>query len=129
MIAPRPLIAGICLPFLCSGVAKLLDFNGAVAEFAHFGFAVPAAFAALTIALHLGGSVAAIALRSTPAILAALALAAFTVAATVIAHAFWTFEGLARIQHTNIFVEHLSIAFALVFVAWWNWRPRERRPA
>ena len=122
MIAPRLLIAGICLPFLFSGIAKLLDFNGAVAEFAHFGFAAPALFAALTIALQLGASAAAIALRSKPAVVAALALAGFTVAATLIAHAFWRFEGVARIQHTNIFVEHLSIAFALAFVAWWNRR-------
>jgi transmembrane protein len=122
MIAPRLLIAGICLPFLFSGIAKLLDFNGAVAEFAHFGFAVPALFAALTIALQLGASAAAITLRSKPAVVAALALAAFTVAATLIAHAFWTFEGAARFQQTNIFVEHLSIAFALAFVAWWKWR-------
>jgi uncharacterized membrane protein YphA (DoxX/SURF4 family) len=78
MIAPRLLIAGICLPFLFSGVAKLLDFDGAIAEFASFGFPVPALFAALTIALQLSASVA-------------------------------------------------SIAFALAFVAWWDWRPRERR--
>jgi hypothetical protein len=71
------------------------------------------------IALQLSASVAAIVFRSTPAILAALALAAFTVAATVIAHS----------HQLVIFVEHLSIAFALAFVAWWNWRPRERRPS
>lgn len=122
MIAPRLLIAGICLPFIFSGVAKLLDFNGAVAEFSALGFAVPALIAALTIALQLGGSAAAIALGGKPAVVAALALAAFTIAATLIAHAFWRFEGVARIQHTNIFVEHLSITFALAFVAWWNWR-------
>lgn len=124
MIAPRLLIAGICLPFLFSGFAKLFDFNGAVAEFAHFGFSLPALFAALTIALQLGGSLAAITLRSKTAVVAALALAVFTVAATLIAHAFWTFDGAARAMHTNIFVEHLSIAFALAFVAWWNWRLR-----
>jgi uncharacterized membrane protein YphA (DoxX/SURF4 family) len=129
MIAPRLLIAGICLPFLFSGVAKLLDFDGAMAEFAHFGFPFPELFAALTIVLQLGGSVTAIALRSKPTVVAALALAAFTVAATLIAHAFWRFEGVARIQHTNIFVEHLSIAFALAFVAWWSWGARERRSA
>jgi uncharacterized membrane protein YphA (DoxX/SURF4 family) len=119
VIAPRLLIAGICLPFLFSGIAKLLDFDGAVAEFAHFGFSVPALFAALTIALQLGGSAAAIALGSRPAVVAALALAAFTVAATVLAHS----------HQPVILVEHLSIAFALGFVAWWSWRPRERRPS
>jgi DoxX len=113
VIAPRLLIAGICLPFLFSGVAKLLDFNGAVAEFSAF-FSFPALLAALTIALQLGASIAATALRSTWAILAALALAAFTVAATVLAHS----------HQPIIFIEHLSIAFALAFVAWWYFKLR-----
>jgi uncharacterized membrane protein YphA (DoxX/SURF4 family) len=110
MIAPRSLIAGICLPFLYSGVTKALDFEGAVAEFAAVG--LPAGFVPLTIALQLGASAAAITLRSVPAIIAALALAAFTIGATVIAHS----------HQVVIFVEHLSIAFSLAFVAWWNWR-------
>ena len=118
MIAPRLLVAGICLPFLFSGVAKLLDFEGAVAEFSAF-FGFPAVFAALTIALQLGASVVAIALPGRAAVVAALALALFTVAATLLAHS----------HQLAIFVEHLSIAFALVFVAWWNWRPREPRPS
>jgi uncharacterized membrane protein YphA (DoxX/SURF4 family) len=117
-MAPRLLIFGICLPFLFSGVAKLLDFNGAVAEFAAF-FGFPALFAALTIALQLGASAVAIAMSGRAAVLAALALALFTVAATVLAHS----------HQITIFVEHLSIAFALAFVAWWNWRSREPRPA
>jgi len=116
VIAPRLLIAGICLPFLFSGVAKLLDFEGAVTEFSAF-FAYPAVFAALTIALQLGASVVAIAMRGKTAVMAALALAMFTIAATVIAHS----------DQLMIFIEHLSIAFGLAFVAWWNWRPRERR--
>jgi predicted membrane channel-forming protein YqfA (hemolysin III family) len=39
------------------------------------------------------------------------------------------FSGLAHSHQITIFVEHLSIAFALIFVAWWNWRSREPRPA
>ena len=117
MIAPRLLIAGICLPFLFSGVAKLLDFSGAVAEFSTF-FGQPALFAALTIALQLGAPVVAIALRGKAAVLAALALALFTVAATLLAHS----------REITVFVEHLSITFALAFVAWWNWITDEHRP-
>ena len=51
MIAPRLLIAGICLPFLFSGVTKLIDYDGAVAEFAVLGFP-PGLFRA-TITLQL----------------------------------------------------------------------------
>ena len=111
MSTPRLLIAGICLPFLFSGLAKLTDFHGAVAEFSAF-FTQPAVFAALTIALQLGASLVAIALPGKAAVAAALALAVFTVAATILAHS----------HQASIFVEHLSIAFALAFVAWWNWR-------
>jgi hypothetical protein len=118
VIAPRLLIAGICLPFLFSGMAKLLDFDGAVAEFSAF-FGQPALFAALTIALQLGASIVAIAMPGRPAVMAALSLAAFTVAATVLAHS----------HQATIFVEHLSIAFALLFAAWWNWRRHESRAA
>jgi uncharacterized membrane protein YphA (DoxX/SURF4 family) len=109
------LIAGICLPFLFSGVTKLIDYNAAVAEFAAAG--LPAWWVPLTIALQLGASISAIALRGVPASVGALALAAFTIAATVIAHS----------HELVIFAEHLSITFALVFVAWWNWRPAPYR--
>ena len=110
VIAPRILIAGICLPFLFTGIAKALDFEAAVTEFA--GFGLPLAIVALTIALQLGASVSAIALRGRPAIYAALALALFTIAATLLAH-----------RHEPIVLtEHLSISFALCFVAWWDWR-------
>ena len=110
MIAPRLLIAGICLPFLFSGVAKMIDFGGAVVEFTAAG--LPAWTVPLVIALQLGASIAAIALAGIPASVAALALAGFTVAATALVH----------LHQVVILIEHLSIAFALVFVAWWKWR-------
>ena len=47
--------AGLCLAYAYSGVAKLLDFHGAMAEQAHFGLSPPALFAGLTIAVQLGG--------------------------------------------------------------------------
>ena len=109
-ITPRILIAGICLPFVFSGIAKASDFEAAIAEFAAFGLPLP--IVALTIALQLGASVAAITLRGRPAVYAALALALFTMAATLLAH-----------RHEPIILtEHVSIACALCFVAWWNWR-------
>lgn len=115
MNAERLLIAGICLPFLFSAFAKLVDFDGAIAEFTAVGFPLPAVFAALTIALQLGASAAAIALPGRYAVAGALALALFTIAATLLVH----------LRDARILVEHLSIAFALAFVAWWNWRLHE----
>ena len=112
MSAERLLIAGICLPFLFSAFAKLADFDGAVAECSAAGLPLPALVAALTIALQLGASAAVVALPGAYAAAGALALAFFTVAATLLVHR----------RDTRILVEHLSIAFALVFVAWWDWR-------
>lgn len=50
-MAPRPIIAALCLPLLFSGIATVADVNGAVAKFSHFSSSVPALFAALTMAL------------------------------------------------------------------------------
>src|SRR5258706_6655422 len=119
----RLLIAGVCLPFLFSGVGKLLNFDAAAGEFAGLGFPVPALFVWAIVAVQLGGLIAAMLLRGLPAILGAVALVAFTMAATVIAHAFGKFDGDLRFQQTNIFIEHLSITFALL-LAWQAWRAR-----
>jgi uncharacterized membrane protein YphA (DoxX/SURF4 family) len=36
--------AGLCLAYVYSGVSKLLDFQGAMAEQTHFGLSPPALF-------------------------------------------------------------------------------------
>lgn len=120
------LLAGICLPFLFSGALKLGSFGAAVAEVTALGLPMPALAAALTILIQLGGSAALILGRGWVALLGGLALAGFTLLATLIAHAFWNFDGPARMQQTNVFVEHLSIAFALVFTGWWRWRQAQQ---
>ena len=119
---PIALVAGISLPFLFSGITKLTNLSGAVAEFSGLGLPLPAVALGLTILVQLGGPAALILGRGRPAVLGALALAGFTVLATLIAHAFWRFEGPARMQQVNIFVEHMSIAFALVFAGWHRWQ-------
>lgn len=119
-IVARLLIAGLCLPFLISGVVKSLRFAGAVEEFSSLGFPRPALFAALTIALHLCASLSVIVLAGWPAALGALALAAFTLVASLMAHAFWKKRGVARFQQTNIFVEHVALTCGLLFVAHWH---------
>lgn len=53
--------AGLCLVFLYSGFAKLLDFAGAIEEQTHFGLRPPALFPAATIVVQL--MVAVLALR------------------------------------------------------------------
>src|SRR5262250_3133403 len=97
--------AGLCLAFAYSGIAKLLDFPGAVAEQAHFGLQPAALFAAATITVQLGGSALVLLARGRARALGAVMLAGFTIVATVIGHAFWTMTGIERFQNLNAFLE------------------------
>lgn len=94
-------------PFLASGLVKLLDFGGATAEAAGLGLSPPALVAAAVIATQLGGS--ALFLTRRWCWLGAGLLAGFTVVATLIAHAFWTFDGADRARQTATFLEHVAI--------------------
>jgi len=108
---------GLCLAFLYSGVSKLLDFPAALAEQAHFGLNPPALFALATIVVQLGGSLLVLFGRGWQRALGALALAGFTIAATVIGHAFWTMSGDERFHNLNSFLEHAGLVGGFVIIA------------
>lgn len=114
----RVFIAGVCAPFVVSGVSKIFDLAGASRELASLGIAHPLAMALLVVAVQLGGSLLAIFHHGGWAALGAVLLAAFTVYATWLAHAFWTYQGVEYMSEMNIFFEHVSIVFALLMVAW-----------
>jgi transmembrane protein len=105
----------LCLPFWWSGLSKLLDFSGGTAEMASLGLEPAWLFNALTILVQLGGSLLVIVNLWTW--LGAGALGVFTALATVLAHQFWTFEGLERAREVNAFLEHLAIIAGLVLAA------------
>ncbi len=109
-------LLALCGAYLQGGLVKLLDFDGAIAEMANFGLQPAAWFAVAVIALELGAS--AMVLGGFGRRWAALALAAFTVAASFMANAFWTVEGPARGPQMNAFFEHLGLAGAWLLVAW-----------
>jgi len=102
--------------YLLGGIVKLIDWQGAVAEQAHFGMPAPAIFAALTIAVELIGP--ALILADRLAWLGAGMLAVFTMLAAFVANAFWTMSGPDRFMATNAFFEHLGLVggFALVAI-------------
>jgi putative oxidoreductase len=111
------LAARLCLAavFLYSGAAKLLFWPGGIEEFAELGLPVPALSLAATIVLQIGaGAALAIGWRSGPA---ALALAAFTVAATIAGHPFWAFDGADFHHQLTIALEHLAIVGGLLAIA------------
>lgn len=123
-----PLFLGLlalCAAYIQGGLNKLLDFPGAVGEAEHFGLPLPAFVAASTIALELGASFFILVGRLRW--LGALALGAFTLAATFIANRFWELPaGHERFMTANGFFEHLGLVGAFLLVAWWDLRGSTR---
>lgn len=105
----------LCLPFWWSGLTKLFDFSGGTTEMAGLGLAAPGLFNALTILVQLGGSLLVI--LNVWTWLGAGALGVFTLLATVLAHQFWTLDGIERARQLNTFLEHLAIIAGFVLVA------------
>ena len=108
--------------YLVGGIAKLADFPAAVAEQAHFGIRPAALWAALTILVELLGS--SLILFGRFVWLGAGMLGVFTVAAAIVANAFWTMQGQERFMATNAFLEHVGLVGGLVLVALLAERPR-----
>lgn len=107
----------IAAPFLVSGLLKLMNFSGTIAEVRGLSGLEPAAvFAVLVILVQLGGSILVIA-GGRWAWIGAITLAGFTVVATLLAHAFWLKPQAERMLHMNIFFEHVSICGGLLLVA------------
>jgi len=102
--------------FWLSGIAKLADFNGGVAEMAHFGLEPPALFNIATAVVQLVGSALIIANRWTW--LGAGMLAVFTALTIPIAHNFWTMEEPMRTVEFYVVMEHITVIGALMVVAW-----------
>ncbi|WP_175782085.1 DoxX family protein [Burkholderia anthina] len=98
--------------FLIGGIAKALDFDGAVAEQAHFGLHPPALWAVLAIAVEIVGSLCVVFRRFTW--LGAGSLGMLTLVAMVVANDFWNRSGAEHFMALNSFFEHLGLIAALV---------------
>lgn len=106
----------LCAAYLQGGLVKLFDFSGAVAEMQHFGLTPAVPMAAATIALELVAP--AMILLGVYRWLGALALAAFTLAATFMANRFWSAPPEAQFMLMNAFFEHLGLVGGFLLVAW-----------
>ncbi|KPF79094.1 hypothetical protein IP88_02555 [alpha proteobacterium AAP81b] len=111
------LVARVALTsaFWTSGVIKLLDYPGAVAEVAGLGVPLPAVTAGLVIAVQLLGSAAVILGRFVW--LGAGALGVFTLAATLLAHGFWRAPTAEAARQTATFLEHIGLIGGLLLAA------------
>lgn len=111
----RCLLASI---FLISGVRKVLAFSAVSGMMAGKGFPMPDAFLVLTILVEIGGGLMLVA--NWHARWAALALAAFTLAAGVIFHGFWHVRDAPPPQFNNElnhFLKNVAIVGGLLVVA------------
>ena len=102
-------LLALAAPFLVSGTGKAMHFTAAVAEIRQLTDLEPApAVAAGVILVQLIGSALLLAGGRWTRLGAGL-LAAFVAAATVVAHAWWTKEGLERFRDFNAFWEHVAL--------------------
>lgn len=109
-------LLALCAAYIQGPLTKIFDFNGALAEMAHFGLHPAGFFAVAVIVFELTASAMVVSgfLRWA----GALALSGFTLLATVIALRFWEMApGMDRMMATNAFFEHLGLAGAFVIVA------------
>jgi len=95
-------LLGLCAAYLQGGIVKLANFNEALAEMNHFGVSPAMPFAIAVIALELVASVAI--LTGYWRWLGALALGAFTVAATFMANRYWELGPAERFGVENFFL-------------------------
>ena len=102
--------------FWWSGLSKIFDFAGAMAEMEHFGLRPAALFATATIALQVLGSLAIIS-ASRWAWLGAGALAVFTLSTIPLAHRFWEMEGMVAFLEKALVQEHFSLIGGLAVAA------------
>jgi transmembrane protein len=120
----------LTFPFWGSGLAKLLDFSGGMAEMRHFGLEPAWFYNSLTVFVQLVGSALIISKRWTW--LGAGALGVFTVLTIPIVHAFWRLEGERAITAFHTAGEHVGMIGALVLVSILALRPKaasaDRKP-
>ena len=101
--------------FWSSGISKVVDWKGGVADMVHFHLNPPGAFNLATLVVQLVGS--ALVIFGPYAWLGAGMLAVFTVLTIPIAHPFWTLQGPQRMNDMYTAVEHVSIVGALMLVS------------
>jgi len=112
------LAARLCLSvvFIWSGVTKLGDRAGGLAEVEALGLPAPRLCLALTILCQIAGGL--MVLLGFWTRLGALMLLGFTTVATLLAHGFSGLSGAARQQQLTTSLEHLAIVggFLLLLV-------------
>lgn len=115
----------LCSPYLISAILKIHNFGSGIDEMTGYGLTHAAPYAAMVTVIQLGCSL--MVLTGFLRWIGALALAAFTMAATCIADPFWNALPAEQPIKAELFLEHLALSGALILVAWYTlhrWRSR-----
>jgi len=113
--------------FWGAGLAALLDFQTAVAEYRRLGVEPAVPLVGLSIATLLGGSASLIAGRKPW--LGAGALGVFTALTIPLVHHFWRMEGEAASAHFHTATEHVTVIGGLMVAAILSHRLSRERDA
>jgi uncharacterized membrane protein YphA (DoxX/SURF4 family) len=113
-------LLGLFAAYLQGGLNKATDFVAATAEMQHLGLTPAAPLAVATFILELGASL--LILTGFYRWLGALALAGFTLFATLVANPFWEIGLPERLSAANSFFEHLGLVGGFLLVAWYDRR-------
>ena len=114
--APVALVARLLLAlmFVLAGLSKLAGLEGTAAYIGSAGLPMPGVLALATAVLEIVGGVAlAIGYQAR---IAALALALFTVVASVLFHNFWAVPADQAYVQQLMFMKNLAVAGGLLFV-------------
>ena len=104
--------------FLPAGISKIAGFAGTVGYIASKGAPVPEVAAIIAIIVEVGGGLALI--LGFKARWAALALAAFTLVATVMFHNYWTFPAEQQMMQQLMFMKNVAVIGGLLTLAAWG---------
>jgi putative oxidoreductase len=105
----------LALMFVLAGFSKIGGFAGTAGYIASVGLPAASLLAALTIVLEVGGGLAIMFGFFTR--WSALALAGFTLLASVIFHAFWSMPAEQQMMQQLMFMKNISVAGGLLVLA------------
>jgi putative oxidoreductase len=105
----------LALMFVGAGISKISGFDGTVGYIASKGLPLPSLLAVGTITLEVVGGLALIVGWKTR--WAALALALFTLAASVVFHNFWAMPAEQQMMQQLMFMKNLAVAGGMLVLA------------
>lgn len=111
-LAGRLLLAWLFLP---AGIGKIAGFAGTVGYITSVGMPLPTVAAAIAVVVEIAGGLALLAGFGTR--VAALALALFTLVASVFFHAYWSLPAGQQMMQQLLFNKNIAVVGGLLALA------------